>query len=52
VVLDSLELVLNQYQPEQHPALYFLTTDGHIKIREFAPINGCTAQFDALLRQY
>jgi peroxiredoxin/V8-like Glu-specific endopeptidase len=52
VVLDSLELVLNQYQPEQHPALYFLTTDGHIKIREFAPIDGCTAQFDALLRQY
>jgi len=52
VVLDSLELVLNQYQPDQSPALYFLTADGHIKITKFPPIDGCTAQFDALLRLY
>jgi peroxiredoxin len=52
VVLDSLGLVQNQYQPEQHPALYFLTADGHIKVRKFAPIDDCTQQFDTLLRQY
>jgi len=52
VLLDSQEKVLDLYKPDQHPALYFLTADGQIKIRKFPPIDGCTAQFDALLRQY
>ncbi len=52
VLLDSSAKVLNLYKPDQHPALYFLTTDGHIKVRKFPPIDDCTKQFDALLRQY
>ncbi len=52
VVLDSQGIVLNLYKPDQHPALYFLMVDGHIKVRKFAPIDDCTQQFDALLRQY
>ncbi|MGA9049280.1 MAG: trypsin-like peptidase domain-containing protein [Dehalococcoidia bacterium] len=52
VVLDSQGKILNLYKPDQHPALYFLTSDGHIKIRQFPPIDDCTQQFDTLLRQY
>ncbi|MGA2368229.1 MAG: trypsin-like peptidase domain-containing protein [Dehalococcoidia bacterium] len=52
VVLDSQGKALNQYKPDQEPALYFLTADGHIKIRKYPPIDGCTQQLDALLRQY
>jgi peroxiredoxin len=52
VALDSRVTVLDQYKPEHYPALYFLTADGHIKVRKLAPIDDCTEQLDALLRQY
>jgi peroxiredoxin len=52
VALDSQGTVLGKYQPEHYPALYFLTADGHIKVTRFAPIDDCTQQLDALLRQY
>lgn len=52
VLLDSDGIVLNQYEVKQYPTLYFLTADGHIKIKQSGLIDDCSKQLDTLLRQY
>ncbi len=52
VVLDSSGKVRDMYKPDQVPALYFLSSERVIKVREYSPVDSCTEQFNALLRQY
>ena len=52
VALDLDGKVVNLYQPSKLPAIYFLDTEGLIKIKKYAPLGGCGREIDALLRLY
>ncbi len=51
VVLDLDSKVFDEYQAGRWPALYFLNSDGEIKIKKFPPIEG-DQEVDSLLRMY
>ena len=52
VALDPGSDITNDYQPSRLPALYFLNSDGDIKIKKYAPLGGCGKEIDSLLRLY
>jgi peroxiredoxin len=51
-VLDPAGEVYNKYRPEKVPALYFLNSDGTIKIKKYGQIDDCATELDSLLRMY
>lgn len=52
VALDPDGKIINLYQPSKLPAIYFLDSEGIIKIKKYAPLGGCGREIDALLRLY
>ena len=51
-VLDPAGEVYNKYRPEKVPALYFLNSDGTIKMKKYGAIDDCTTELDSFLRMY
>lgn len=52
VVIDPDRAVYDKYRPDKVPALYFLNSDGIIKIKKFGEIDDCATQLDSLLKMY
>ena len=52
VVLDPQGDIYNKYRPDKVPALFFLNSDGIIKIKKYAPIDDCATTLDSLLKLY
>jgi len=52
VLLDSDGAIFNKYKPEKVPALYFLDSDGTIKIKKYPPMEDCPTELDSLLKLY
>ena len=52
VALDPDGKVYDLYRPDKVPGLFFLNTDGIIKIKKYAPFDDCVKGLDALLQLY